>query len=128
MVATILWRWTSHHWTSVDAMASFTVETRSGDRIEVKGRDGATLMKAIRKAGVDELVAQCGGGCACATCHVYVTPPDGASMPEIGAGESRMLSTSRYRDVASRLSCQVKLQPELEGMHVVIAPDDPGNF
>lgn len=109
-------------------MASFTVETRDGERIKVKGRDGATLMKAIRKAGVEELVAQCGGGCACATCHVYVLLPDGVSLPEMGPGESRMLATSHYRNLDSRLSCQVKLQADLEGMHVVIAPDDPGNF
>jgi 2Fe-2S ferredoxin len=109
-------------------MASFTVETRGGERIEVRGRDGATLMKAIRKAGVEELVAQCGGGCACATCHVYVTPPEGVELPEIGPGESRMLAASRYRGLESRLSCQVKLQADLEGMYVVIAPDDPGNL
>lgn len=109
-------------------MAGFTVETRSGEQIELKGRDGGTLMKAIRKGGVEELVAQCGGGCACATCHVYVTPPDGVALPEIGPGESRMLATSRYRGLESRLSCQVKLQPDMEGMYVVIAPDDPGNL
>jgi len=109
-------------------MTSFTVETRSGDRLEVKGRDGATLMKAIRKAGIEELVAQCGGGCACATCHVYVTLPEGVSLPEMAAGESRMLATSSYRNLNSRLSCQVKLQADLDGMHVAIAPDDPSNF
>jgi len=109
-------------------MPSFTVETRSGDRLNVKGKDGATLMKAIRKAGVEELVARCGGGCACATCHVYVTAPDGVSLPEVGLGESRMLETSSYRNLGSRLSCQLKLRADFEGMHVVIAPDDPGNF
>ncbi|MDI4665293.1 2Fe-2S iron-sulfur cluster binding domain-containing protein [Xanthobacter autotrophicus] len=109
-------------------MARFTVQTRDGDLIEVTGRDGATLLKAMRKAGVEEVVAQCGGGCACATCHVYVTLPEGVSPPEIGPGESRMLATSRYRTLASRLSCQVKLEPALERMLVVVAPDDGGDF
>lgn len=109
-------------------MARFTVQVRNGDEIEVSGRDGATLLKAIRKAGVEEVVAQCGGGCACATCHVYVTLPEGASLPQIGPGEARMLATSRYRTLASRLSCQIKLEPSLERMHVVIAPDDGGDF
>lgn len=109
-------------------MARFTVQTRDGDQIEVTGRDGTTLLKAIRKAGVEEVVAQCGGGCACATCHVYVTLPEGVSLPQIGPGEARMLATSRYRTLASRLSCQVKLEPDLERMHVVIAPDDGGDF
>ncbi len=109
-------------------MTRFTVETREGERREVAGKDGATLMKAIRKSGIEELVAHCGGGCACATCHVYVTLPQGASLPDVGLGESRMLSASSNRTLASRLSCQVKIEPGLEGMHVVIAPEDLGNF
>ncbi|MEP9352256.1 2Fe-2S iron-sulfur cluster-binding protein [Xanthobacter sp. KR7-65] len=109
-------------------MASFTVETRSGAVVEVTARDGATLLKAMRKAGLDEVEAQCGGGCACATCHVYVTPPDGVMLPPMGAGESRMLGTSRFRTLASRLSCQIKVEAALERMHVVIAPDDGGAF
>lgn len=109
-------------------MARFTVRTRSGDEIEVAGRDGATLLKAMRKAGVDEVEAQCGGGCACATCHVYLTLPEGAVLPPIGPGEARMLATSRNRTLASRLSCQVRLEPGLERMHVVVAPDEGGDF
>ena len=109
-------------------MASFTVETRTGETFAVTGRDGATLMKAIRKAGVKELIAQCGGGCACATCHVYVTLPDAASLPAIELGESRMLATTRYRNLTSRLSCQLKLEPALAGMHVIIAPEDLSHF
>jgi 2Fe-2S ferredoxin len=105
-------------------MPRFTVETRDGERREVAGKDGATLMKAIRKSGVEELIARCGGGCACATCHVYVTLPEGASLPDVGLGESRMLAMSPHRMLASRLSCQVKLEAGLEGMHVVIAPED----
>lgn len=105
-------------------MPRFTLQTRDGEQREIKGKDGATLLKAIRKSGVEELEARCSGGCACATCHVYITHPDGAALPEVGIGESRMLSTSSNRTLASRLSCQVKLAPELEGMHVTIAPED----
>lgn len=109
-------------------MARFIVETRSGARHEVTGRDGATLLKAIRKAGIEELAAQCGGGCACATCHVFVSWPAGAPVPDISPGESRMLATSQSRTLASRLACQVKLEPGLEGMEVVIAPEEAGDF
>jgi ferredoxin, 2Fe-2S len=105
-------------------MPRFTVETREGDRREVAGKDGATLLKAIRKSGIVEIEARCGGGCACATCHVYITHPEGVALPDVGIGESRMLNVSPHRSLASRLSCQVKLEPGLEGMHVVIAPDD----
>lgn len=109
-------------------MARFTVETRSGDRQEVSGRDGASLLKAIRKGGIEELTAQCGGGCACATCHVFVTFPASVAAPQISPGESRMLATSAARSLASRLACQLKLEPAMEGMVVVIAPEEPGSF
>ncbi|MFG1204359.1 2Fe-2S iron-sulfur cluster-binding protein [Xanthobacter aminoxidans] len=109
-------------------MARFTVETRSGARQEVTGRDGATLLKAIRKAGIEELTAQCGGGCACATCHVFVTLPEGVTASPISPGESRMLATSQNRTLASRLACQLKLEPALDGMAVMIAPEEAGDF
>ncbi|MFS8037791.1 2Fe-2S iron-sulfur cluster-binding protein [Xanthobacter sp. AM11] len=109
-------------------MARFTLETRNGELVEVAGKDGVTLLKAIRRAGIEEVVAQCGGGCACATCHVLVTPPPGVRLPPPGPGENRMLATSSHRTLASRLACQLKLEPAWEGMHVVIAPDDGGDF
>ncbi|GLI21654.1 2Fe-2S ferredoxin [Xanthobacter flavus] len=109
-------------------MAHFTVETRSGARHEVTGRDGATLLKAIRKAVIEELTAQCGGGCACATCHVFVTLPEGGTAPPVSPGESRMLATSQNRTLASRLACQLKLETALDGMLVVIAPEEAGDF
>ncbi len=100
------------------------METRSGERREIKGKDGATLLKVIRKAGVEEIEARCGGGCACATCHVYITHPEGKPVPEVGIGEERMLSISEHRRPESRLSCQVKLEPAFEGTLVTIAPED----
>ena len=109
-------------------MASFMLETRSGIQKEVKGKDGVTLMRLIRRAGVEELVAQCGGGCACATCHVYVFPPTGARIEQMGAGESRILATASHRDATSRLSCQIKFDASLDGMHVRLAPEDATNF
>jgi 2Fe-2S ferredoxin len=105
-------------------MPRFTLETRDGERREVTGKDGATLLKVIRKSGVEELTARCGGGCACATCHVYITHPEGVALPDVGIGESRMLNVNPHRTLTSRLSCQVKLESGLEGMHVVIAPED----
>ncbi|MEF3365235.1 2Fe-2S iron-sulfur cluster-binding protein [Methylocystis sp. 9N] len=109
-------------------MASFTLETRSGDQKEIKGKDGVTLMKLIRRAGVEELVAQCGGSCACATCHVYVFLPEGARIEHMGPGESRMLATASHRDATSRLSCQIKFDASLDGMRVRIAPEDLNSF
>jgi 2Fe-2S ferredoxin len=109
-------------------MAKFTVETRDGTEIEVNGKDGATLMKLIRRAGVEELVAQCGGSCACATCHVYLTAPGGATIDPMGPAESRMLATATDRMLESRLSCQIKFDASLEGMRIRIAPEDRSSF
>jgi ferredoxin, 2Fe-2S len=109
-------------------MASFSLETRSGAQIDIKGKDGVSLMKLIRRAGVEELVAQCGGSCACATCHVYITLPEGVAMTPMGPGESRMLATASHRSVTSRLSCQIKFEAALEGMRVRIAPEDASSF
>ncbi|HUI22385.1 MAG TPA: 2Fe-2S iron-sulfur cluster-binding protein [Methylocella sp.] len=109
-------------------MARFTIETRNGAQAEIIGKDGVSLMKLIRRAGIEELVAQCGGSCACATCHVYITLPAGVTMAQIGPGEGRMLSTASHRSVTSRLSCQIKFDASLDGMNVCIAPEDIGSF
>ncbi|HTV33663.1 MAG TPA: 2Fe-2S iron-sulfur cluster-binding protein [Methylocella sp.] len=109
-------------------MASFILETRKGAQSEIKGKDGATLMKLIRRAGIEELVAQCGGTCACATCHVYITAPDGVHLPEMRPDEGRMLATASDRRINSRLSCQIKFEATLDGMHVLIAPEDFNNI
>lgn len=109
-------------------MAKFTLETRSGVRLDVAGKNGVSLMKLIRRAGVEELVAQCGGGCACATCHVYLTPPRGIELTRPGPGENRMLSTATDRQFNSRLACQIKFDDTLDGMDVRIAPADASSF
>jgi ferredoxin, 2Fe-2S len=109
-------------------MARFTLETRSGTKLEINGKDGVSLMKLIRRAGVEELVAQCGGSCACATCHVFVTLPEGARLEAMSPGESRMLATASHRNITSRLSCQIKFDASLDGMHVCVAPEDLTNL
>jgi len=105
-------------------MATFTLETRDGARQEITGKNGVSLMKLIRRAGVEELVAQCGGSCACATCHVYLTLPQGIEMADSGPGENRMLATARHRKLNSRLACQIKFDDTLDGMAIRIAPED----
>ncbi len=109
-------------------MASFVLETRDGEEREIPAKAGATLLKLIRRAGIEELEAQCGGGCACATCHVYVVPPAGASLPPMEMGESRMLASAAERRMESRLACQIKFDAAYDGMRVTIAPVDLSNF
>ena len=65
--------------------------------------------------GID---ADCGGACACATCHVYVDPAWTAKMPPKQDMEETMLDFAQELEPTSRLSCQIKVTPELDGLVV----------
>ena len=105
-------------------MTTITVIKRSGDAELIDSQDGHSVMESIRDAGVDELLALCGGSCSCATCHVYVDETWLASLPPVSDDENDLLDGSDYRQANSRLSCQLKLNPALEGMTVTIAPEE----
>lgn len=96
------------------------VET-DGTRHEVDAATGTSVMQAAVSAGVPGIVAECGGAAMCATCHAYVEPMPG--LGPVGAVEEEMLeSVAAERRPTSRLSCQVKLKPEPDGL-VVHLPD-----
>lgn len=81
-------------------------------------------MEAIRDAGVDELLALCGGCCSCATCHVYIDQEYADRLPEMSDDENDLLDSSDHRIQASRLSCQIPIGPEMNGLKVRLAPED----
>jgi 2Fe-2S ferredoxin len=83
-----------------------------------------TLMETIRDAGIDELLALCGGCCSCATCHVHVDPAFLGSLPPISADENDLLDSSDRRNATSRLSCQIELTDGMDGLHVTIVPEE----
>jgi 2Fe-2S ferredoxin len=106
-------------------MAQFTLQTRDGIRHEIQGREGISLMENIRAAGFDELMALCGGSQSCATCHVYVENlPDDVDLPELSIDEDDLLDGSDHRTDMSRLSCQLPFTVRMDGLRVVIAPED----
>jgi 2Fe-2S ferredoxin len=105
-------------------MVAIHVTLRSGEVREVRGRPGRSVMEAIRDGGIDELMAICGGCCSCATCHVYVDPDFAAVMPKQGSDEDDLLDCSDSRTETSRLSCQLRVTPEFDGLRVTIAPED----
>ena len=83
----------------------------------------ASLMEVLRDAGL-EVEAVCGGGCACATCHVFVAEAWRAAVGEPGDIERELLAVSEfYRPGESRLSCQIGARPELDGLQVTVAPE-----
>ena len=105
-------------------MVSVTVRTRTGEAKVVQGRPGLSLMEAIREAGIDEVLALCGGCCSCATCHVHVAPEFVDRLPPMAGDEDDLLDSSVSRDEMSRLSCQILLDTSLDGLVVTIADED----
>ena len=106
-------------------MAAITFTDSKGVARTVEGEDGATVMETAIRHRVPEIVAECGGACACATCHVYV---DGEWLTKVGKAsgmEEDMLDFAYEVKPNSRLSCQIKISPALDGLHVT-TPDRQG--
>lgn len=82
----------------------------------VKAEIGASLMEAARLQGVPGIVAECGGACACATCHVYVDPEWIDRTGVANADEAEMLEFALNTRPNSRLSCQIKVTAGLDGL------------
>ncbi len=91
-----------------------------GARREIEAPVGITLMEAARQDGVPGVIAQCGGACACATCHVYVEPSWLAKLPPPEEMELGMLETAWEPRGNSRLSCQVHITVDLSGLEVLV--------
>jgi 2Fe-2S ferredoxin len=93
-------------------------------REELEVDVGTSLMQAALAHGLDGIVAECGGSAMCATCHVFVDEGDLGRLPEMGPDEDEMLDgTAVPREPNSRLSCQLVMTPELDGI-VVRLPED----
>ncbi len=105
-------------------MPNVFITRRDGSTEAYEAKNAVTLMEAIRDSGTDELLALCGGCCSCATCHVHVEPAFFGKLPEMTADENDLLDSSSHRNQFSRLSCQIRLTPELDGMRFKIAEED----
>ena len=103
-------------------MAKIVVIDREGTEHEIEGTVGWSIMEVVREADLP-IEAACGGCCACATCHVYV---DGAwlgKLSEPDEDENMMLDEAFEVQDNSRLSCQIKLSDQLDGIKVTLAPE-----
>ncbi|WP_174274354.1 2Fe-2S iron-sulfur cluster-binding protein [Sphingomonas bacterium] len=105
-------------------MPKLIVVTREGEERELEGEAGLSVMEVIRDAGIDELLALCGGCCSCATCHVHVDPAFADALPPMSDDENDLLDSSDHRDSTSRLSCQLPFGEALDGLKIRIAEED----
>lgn len=104
-------------------MPDVTYVHTDGTRETVAAETGASVMTTAIANGIEGIVAECGGSMMCATCHVYVDAAFLHRLPEKSVAEDEMLdSTSSERTERSRLSCQIKMTPELDGL-VVYLPE-----
>jgi ferredoxin, 2Fe-2S len=95
---------------------------REGNEHELEGRDGWTLMEILREADLG-IAAECGGACACATCHVYLTDGWYEKLPPPEEAETDMLDMALGVEPNSRLSCQITLDDSMDGIHCTVAPE-----
>ena len=98
------------------------VTDRDGIKHELEGDTSSTLMEVIRDAGLD-IEAACGGCCACATCHVYIDEKWASKINTIDDDEESMLDQAFDVKESSRLSCQISLSDDLDGIELELAPE-----
>jgi 2Fe-2S ferredoxin len=106
-------------------MVKITYIDSHGESRTVEAEEGSTVMENAIRNSIPEVVAECGGGCACATCHVYVDESWLAVTGKPSSKEEDMLDFAYQAQPNSRLSCQIKMTQELDGL-VVRTPDRQG--
>jgi 2Fe-2S ferredoxin len=99
-------------------MAKVTFIAHDGKEHVVDIAEGWSLMEGAVKNGIPGIDADCGGACACATCHVYVDPAWTASLPPIADTEEAMLDFALVTAPNSRLSCQIRVTSDMDGLIV----------
>lgn len=102
-------------------MPKVTFVDSEGVRHDVDVEVGNTIMEAAIDNDVPGIVAECGGACACATCHAYVDGKWIARLPEMDDMEDAMLDSALDRKTNSRLTCQISMVDELDGIEIVVA-------
>ncbi len=106
-------------------MPSISFVDHEGASRPVEAEVGHSLMEAARDYGIPGIVAQCGGMCACATCHVYVEKNFLDQLPPPDECEEVLLDFLDDREENSRLSCQIVITAEMAGM-IVTTPASQG--
>ncbi|MFS2008853.1 2Fe-2S iron-sulfur cluster-binding protein [Azospirillum sp. CT11-132] len=101
-------------------MPKVTFRTADGVVRLVDAASGSSLMEGAVGANVPGILAECGGACACATCHVHVDEEWIGHLPPAGEIEASMLDYVQDAGPTSRLACQIVLTAELDGLSVLV--------
>ena len=102
-------------------MPKIVFVTEQGERKDVTVPTGYTVMEAAVNNGIDGIVAECGGACACATCHSYIDPEWVDKLAEMDDMEDSMLDAAYERKDNSRLTCQIEITDAMDGLGVHVA-------
>ena len=103
-------------------MPTVTFVQPDGTRQDVEAEIGYSVMEAAILNGIRGIEAECGGACSCATCHVHVDPDWLAKLPEMEPMEDAMLDAANDRQPNSRLSCQLEVTEDYDGLVVTVVP------
>jgi 2Fe-2S ferredoxin len=103
-------------------MTKITIVAFDGTRHDIEAENGSTVMENAIRNAVPGIEAECGGACACATCHVYVDEAWKETVGEPEPMEEDMLDFAYDVRPTSRLSCQIKVSDDLDGL-VVYVPE-----
>ncbi|MDP9141134.1 MAG: (2Fe-2S)-binding protein [Pseudomonadota bacterium] len=101
-------------------MAKIKFTQHDGTKCEVGLEEGLSLMEHARSNGVRGIDGDCGGCCACGTCHIIVDAGWAAKVSPVGEEEERMLDMTGDRQPHSRLACQIIATAELDGLTVKV--------
>ncbi len=101
-------------------MANFTFILRDGSQRSVQGQTG-TLMEVARNAGIAGIVGECGGACACGTCHIYLCPRGMVALGPATGAEMNILEFEDNATAQSRLACQIQIASIPEGLNFTVA-------
>ena len=99
-------------------MPKITYIEHSGKSHEIDAPEGLTVMEVAVKNNIPGIDADCGGACACSTCHVYVDPAWVDRLPKKEPMEVDMLDFAYQPNEHSRLTCQIKITKDIDGLVV----------
>ena len=105
-------------------MAKITFITSDGNERVLEAENGTTVMEVAVKNSIEGIDADCGGACACATCHAYIDHSWIDKLPEMDDMEDSMLDAAYERKDNSRLTCQIEVNDDLDGLIVHIAENE----